>query len=189
MIYQILIELEGVSPRTWRKIRVDADITMRTFHHIIQLTTGWENCHLYRFEANGETITQIDFVDGDYVEDHEVQLDEFLTDEGDKILYLYDFGDSWKHHITLEKIVDSDEEFIPRCMGGERNCPPEDVGGLQGYLEFVQIMANPRLPEYEEKLDWYGAVYDPERFRMDIINEDLEDLDEYIEESENEWLF
>ncbi len=189
MVYQILIELEGVKPLIWRRVRVESNITMRTLHHTIQVVMGWDNCHLYAFKVNGETITQIDFVDEDFVEDHEVTLDEFLEKEGDKLRYTYDFGDSWEHKVTLEKILEDDGAYLPVCTGGERNCPPEDVGGLPGYLEFIEIMKNPRLPEYEEKVDWYGGIYNPEEFRMDIINEDLEDFDDYIEETETEWLF
>lgn len=189
MVYQILIELEGLEPRIWRRARVEADITMRTFHHIIQVCMGWENCHLYCFKANGEIITQIDFVDDDFVEDHEVSLDEFFSKPGDTMKYTYDFGDSWHHTITLEKVLDDDEDVLPRCLEGERNGPPEDVGGLPGYHEFVAIMSNPRLPEYEEKLDWYGGIYDPASFKLDFVNEELDELDDYIEATENEWRF
>ncbi len=189
MVYELLIELEGVKPLVWRRVRIESDIAMRTLHHVIQLSMGWENCHLYRFVADGEVVTQIDFVETDFVEDHEVYVDDYLKAAGDQLVYEYDFGDSWRHKIVLEKVVERDEELLPRCMGGERNCPPEDVGGIPGYLEFIAIMQNPRLPEYEEKIDWYGGVYDPERFRLDLVNEDFEGFDDYIEETENDWRF
>lgn len=189
MVYQLLIELEGVEPRIWRRVRVEADCTMRTLHHVIQLAMGWENCHLYKFKAGDEIITQIDFVDDDFVEDHEVYLDEYFTKVGQKMVYEYDFGDSWKHTVRLEEIIENDEELVPRCLGGERNCPPEDIGGIPGYHNIIEVMKNPRLPEYEEMVDWYGGVYDAERFRLDLVNEDFEEFDDYVEDTENDWGF
>lgn len=190
MVYQILIELDKVQPRIWRRVRVESDITMRTFHHVVQIAMGWENCHLYTFDAKGEKISQIDFLeDDDFLEDHEVILHDFLKKAGDKMSYTYDFGDDWKHFITLEKIVEDDGSYLPTCIEGERACPPEDIGGLPGYLEFVKIMKNPRDAEYDERVDWYGGVYDAEAFRLDLINEDMEDLDDYIESTETDWIF
>lgn len=190
MTFELLIELEGIEPKIWRKIRVPADLTMREFHHTIQITMGWENCHLYKFEANGEVITQLDFIeDDDFFEDHEVQLDEYLSDEGDTLLYTYDFGDAWKHTVTLQKRVENDESaHLPICLEGKRNCPPEDVGSIKGYENFLKVMANPKLPEHEEMLDWYGGEYDPEQYRMEIVNEDLEGLDDYIDSFGDDWL-
>ncbi|WP_306643427.1 plasmid pRiA4b ORF-3 family protein [Sanyastnella coralliicola] len=191
MIFELLIELDSLEPRVWRRVRVNSDIDMRTLHHTIQLAMGWENCHLYYFATAVEKISQLEFLeDEDFVEDHEVNLDEFVQSAGDKINYVYDFGDKWSHTITLEKIVENDEsEHIPICLAGERNCPPEDVGGISGYHEFLKIMSNPRLPEYEEKVDWYGGEYDPAQFRMSVINEDLEEIDDYIDSLDEDWLY
>ncbi|MCH2197759.1 MAG: plasmid pRiA4b ORF-3 family protein [Flavobacteriales bacterium] len=191
MIFELLIELDSLEPRVWRRVRVNSDIDMRTLHHTIQLAMGWENCHLYYFATADEKISQLEFLeDEDFVEDHEVNLDEFVQSTGDRINYVYDFGDKWSHTITLEKIVENDEsEHIPICLAGERNCPPEDVGGINGYHEFLNIMSNPRLPEYEEKVDWYGGEYDPALFRMSVINEDLEEIDDYIDSLDEDWLY
>lgn len=190
MVFELLIELEGVEPKIYRKLRVDSDIQMRDLHHAIQLSMGWENKHLYYFDAAGEKITQIDFLeDDDFVEDHEVSLDEYLHGENDSLTYIYDLGDKWTHRVSVLKALDSDESpHIPYCVEGKRNCPPEDVGSIAGYKEFVAIMADPRLPEHEEKVDWYGGPYDPEQFRIDIVNEDLEEFDEYIDSFGDDWL-
>lgn len=191
MIYELLIELDQVEPKVWRLLRIPASSSMRNLHHAIQLSMGWENCHLYMFRTGDETVTQIDFTDeDDFLEDHEVRIDEFLMSQGDSIKYIYDFGDDWSHTVTLKKIdEDGEDELLPRCLDGARNCPPEDVGGLPGYLNFIKIMANSRLPEYEEMVDWYGGIYDAERFRLEIVNEDFEEFDDYIAETESDWLF
>ena len=54
--------------------------------------------------------------------------------QGDKLLYLYDFGDDWMHVIKLES-VQPRVEPAPRavCVDGRRPGPGEDCGGVSGY--------------------------------------------------------
>ncbi|HKX32594.1 MAG TPA: hypothetical protein VJ302_33220, partial [Blastocatellia bacterium] len=45
------------------------------------------------------------------------------------IYYEYDFGDCWRHEVTVEKIRPPQEgESYPQCIAGARACPPEDCG-------------------------------------------------------------
>ena len=37
---------------------------------------------------------------------------------------------------------------------GEGNTPPENVGGIPGYEEFLEIMADPNHIEYENMQRW-----------------------------------
>jgi len=37
-----------------------------------------------------------------------------------------------------------------RCLDGARACPPEDCGGADGYARFLEILFDPRHPEFEE---------------------------------------
>jgi len=51
---------------------------------------------------------------------------------------VYDFGDDWEHDLLLEAILQPDPNIpYPRCIAGERNCPPEDVGGSGGYENYL----------------------------------------------------
>jgi hypothetical protein len=80
-----------------------------------------------------------------------------------KILYQYDFGDSWNHVVVVvEKILTDAETSVPMCIDGARACPPEDSGGAWGYAEKVQALANPDDDETEELRDWLGD-FEPER--------------------------
>ena len=55
-----------------------------------------------------------------------------------RFVYEYDFGDSWQHEIVLEKILEPEPNVAyPRCIEGARACPPEDVGGIWGYADFL----------------------------------------------------
>ena len=51
----------------------------------------------------------------------------------EKFVYVYDFGDSWVHDITVENIDQDDELDCPICLAGKGACPPEDCGGAWGY--------------------------------------------------------
>jgi hypothetical protein len=52
----------------------------------------------------------------------------------------------------------------PRCIAGAGACPPEDVGGVAGYAEFLRAMADPRHPERAAMREWAGGAFDPHAF-------------------------
>ena len=79
--------------------------------------------------------------------------------------YLYDYGDSWYHLIEFEGTHDQETGIkYPVCIVGECACPPEDIGGILGYYNFLEIINNPDDEEYESMLAWVGGVYDAEHF-------------------------
>jgi len=62
-----------------------------------------------------------------------------LVYEDDVFEYEYDFGDCWEHEIEVEKVMEPEAGVrYPRCLAGERACPPEDCGGPGG--RFLMIM-------------------------------------------------
>ena len=79
--------------------------------------------------------------------------------------YVYDFGDYWEHRIKVEKTLAPVPELaLPLCVGGASATPPEDCGGVPGYAEFVQAMADPDHPEHAEMSEWIGQPWDPAAF-------------------------
>lgn len=73
--------------------------------------------------------------------------------------YIYDFGDNWVHHVTVEKVLDADPGTrYPSCLAGRRACPPKDVGGPWDYSEFLQALADPKHEEHEQYSEWIGGV-------------------------------
>jgi hypothetical protein len=59
------------------------------------------------------------------------------------------------------------------CLAGKRACPPEDVGGVWGYIEFLEAIRDPEHPEHEEQLEWAGGEFDPEAIDLDEVNREL----------------
>ena len=59
------------------------------------------------------------------------------------ILYVYDFGDDWRHMLMYEGGAQLDRSAkYPRCVSGTRKCPPEDCGGVEGYAELLEAIRN-----------------------------------------------
>ncbi len=63
-----------------------------------------------------------------------IMLTEILNQDNPAIYYVYDFGDGWEHKIILDEVKFLVKPFgKPKCINGERNCLPEDCGGVGGY--------------------------------------------------------
>lgn len=87
-------------------------------------------------------------------------------------LYIYDFGDNWRHKVKVEKTVALGAPLsLALCLAGENACPPEDVGGAPSYENFVQALAYPSHPEHEELKEWIGRLFDSAAFDVAEINQ------------------
>jgi hypothetical protein len=68
-----------------------------------------------------------------------VRLRDVLKPKKNVIDYLYDFGDSWEHRITITNIRPSESGIsYPRYIAGEWNAPPEDCGGIPDSTHYSQ---------------------------------------------------
>src|SRR5215467_4777928 len=78
--------------------------------------------------------------------------------------YQYDFGDSWHHEVLFEGCLRAEAGGrCPVCIEGERACPPEDVGGVPAYAEYLEAMNDTDHDRHHEFMDWRGS-FDPEAF-------------------------
>ncbi len=51
----------------------------------------------------------------------------------------------------------------PLCLQGQRACPPDGVGGVAGYQEYLEAMADFDHEQHEGFMEWRGR-FDPETF-------------------------
>jgi len=174
-IYQFKITLYESRPPIWRRVQVSSDISLHRLHKIIQTVMGWEDYHLHKFIVGDSCYGEPDpYYDSDMDDDKKVRLSEVVLGEGHWFDYEYDFGDSWLHRVLMEKTLQPESGMkYPRLIKGKRACPPEDVGGMWGYEEFLEAIRDPGHPEHKDMLDWAGDEFDPEEFDIDEINQQL----------------
>jgi hypothetical protein len=176
-VYQLKITLADIRPPIWRRVQV-RDCTLDMLHHIIQVCFGWEDYHLHAFEICGEQYGDPEQMqDLDATPERKMSLSRFAASRKRKFTYTYDFGDTWKHVIQIEKTLAAEPGVkYPRCIAGERAGPPEDCGGPWGYADFVDAVADPNHPRHEERREWVGDEFDPEAFDPEKINKGLKAL-------------
>lgn len=174
-VWQLRIELLDVQPLVWRRLLVPADITLPKLDRVIQTALGWTNSHLHEFVINGThyAVLDPDWVDDlPHVDERRVVLQEALGMDTRCFDYVYDFGDDWHHLVLVEDLYPKRPKSASpvQCIGGENACPPEDVGGSGGYVEFLAAIADPRHDEHLNYLEWVGGRFDPTRFDRAAIN-------------------
>ena len=177
-VYQLKVTLQDSHPAIWRRIQVADNILLPHLHGVLQLAMGWTNSHLHWFRVDKQIYTEPspDF-EFDVIDYRTVRLNQIAPAVKDRFSYLYDFGDSWEHDIVVEKTetvpLEKDARY-PRYIDGARACPPDDVGGVWGYADFVKAISNPKHPEHDEILTWVGGQFDPEKFDLAGVNGILE---------------
>ena len=174
-VYQFKISLKGIEPKIWRRIQVPESYTFWDLHVAIQDSMGWDDYHLHSFTLKNPVTgekKEIGIPSDDIFADEmptltgwKEKISKWFTEKNMKAKYVYDFGDDWHHEVRMEKISPKVEKGrYPRCIAGERACPPEDCGGIWGYHNLLEIISNPAHEEYEEMMEWLGGGYDPEAF-------------------------
>ena len=140
---------------------------------------GWEDCHLHMFHKDNQIYSIPSPWDDDFrmpgtprdLDERKHRINQLLKREKDWMIYTYDFGDSWEHKVTLQKILPYDRTVrLPACIGGRRRCPPEDCGGVWGYYEMLDSLKNPNARDHEHMKKWVGGHFDPEVFSPQAVD-------------------
>lgn len=172
--YLIRIELNYLTPKIWREVEVPKKLTLPLFHDVIQICMGWEDYHLHQFLKDGKRygIPDEDFDDDNTISEVGHCLHEFFPKKGSKLIYEYDFGDSWEHTIICKKIIKRADkmEIKPEVLDGERACPPEDCGGVYGYVDLLEALSDPNHEDHDSMIEWLGGKFDPDEFDLKEIN-------------------
>ncbi len=186
-ILQLKIQLNDIKPQIWRTVLAEDNITFSELHEIIQIAMGWDNYHMYDFTVSKTRIEADNIKDvrvdamwagilprAKAIPASRTKLSEFLKSKNQKFSYLYDFGDSWAHTITVERILEKNySRKYPTCIDGARACPPEDCGGVHSYKNFLRAIRNPKHNEHKQMLEWIGGEFDAEHFDINETNKSL----------------
>jgi hypothetical protein len=169
-IYQFRIALLDAELAVWRRIQVRNE-TLDRLHVHIQTAMGWTNSHLHEFDIDGERYGDPLLLDDGFEDFHCVNtrttyVSDIIPDSGERFRfsYEYDFGDAWLHEVLFEGCLKATPgERYPICVEGVGACPPEDVGGITGYSEFLAAIADPDHEQHAIYREWAGP-FDPQAF-------------------------
>ena len=170
-VYQLKITLLGVKSTIWRRIQIK-DCTLDKLHELIQTVMGWTNSHLHHFKVGEQLygdpmLVKENFEEMDYKDSTRTKISAILPKTGKRFSfqYEYDFGDSWDHEVLFEGCPKAEAgRQYPICLEGERACPPEDVGGISGYADFLEAIQDKNHEERVAMFEWVNGWFDPEEF-------------------------
>lgn len=174
-IYQFKLSMKGIIPQIWRRVQVPENYIFLDLHRAIQAAMSWEDYHLHKFEVRNPEFGALEIIgteDEEYenfcesfVPEYEAGISKYFTLENKDALYGYDFGDNWEVKVRLEKILPRKEGVeYPVCTAGKRAAVPEDIGGIWGYENMLEILKDPEHDEYEDTVEWLKEDFDPEYF-------------------------
>lgn len=177
-VLRLRLELQYVEPLIWREVDVISSTRLDELHYVIQVVMGWEDDHLWAFQAGErrfERPHEEPSVCGDLTEDASaISIETVLSGRGRRVLYNYDFGDDWLVAITMVSAGPLEQSVHhPRCVAGERAGPLEDSGGPPGYERLLEVRKKPRSREAKALLEWAGEDWDPGAFDIQAANKEL----------------
>lgn len=175
--YQLRVELKGVKPAVWRRIGVPGNIKLSKLHQILLAVMGWQGGHLHEFIFADAMYGQAEEEMEPGVEDESRVSLIKATADSNSFTWVYDYGDYWEHKVKVERIVDLGVPLdMAICITGRNACPPEDVGGVPGYAEFLDAIRDPANPEHQTMLEWCGGAFDPSAFDPFVAQERLDEI-------------
>lgn len=195
-VLDVRVGLVGSVPEIWRRLELQASLTLAEVHRVLQVAFGWEDAHLHRFTdsdpfaplrpINGEIPDTFQWMPQDWCEEptdlpeEDCSLDQLLVRGSGAAFYEYDFGDSWLHRMELETRRPANEATVPaRLTGGAQRGPLEDSGGLPGYDGILDALADPSRPDHAEYSEWVAAMtnsdepFDPALLDVGEVNRTL----------------
>jgi len=180
-LFQFKVTLRGTEPAIWRRIQV-LDDTLDKLHEHLQTAMGWTNSHLHHFFIQGQRYGDPELLDDDFepgsaIDSTQTLMSALLPAEGPGVSleYHYDFGDGWVHDVHFEGSPPPQAGVeYPQCLEGERACPPEDVGGIEGYSDYLEALADPNHEQHQQMLDWRGA-FDPNAFNPRLATHQMQE--------------
>lgn len=177
-VYQLKVVLRGSKPPIWRRLLATGNGSLAWLHAVLQTAMGWTNSHLHHFltpdgrYSDPRYNEDMGFGDEPDQDEAKTTLMQIAPRKGARFVYEYDFGDSWEHEVTVEKILPTGSGPVTSalCLDGARACPPEDCGGIWGYANLLKILKNPKHLEHEAMREWIGGAFDAEAFDKEKIN-------------------
>ena len=191
--YHLRLKLNNSPLPIWREVLVPSNISLEFLAFVIIEVMGWKNEHLHHFKykdiiyKNRSSIEMenemFSFISRRFKTcvSEDIPVADVFRLKGERILFEYDFGDSWQHDVWQKGIraYASGEKPCIRVLKGTGSCPPENCGGVWGYAGLLDIHSKKRKSaEEKERLDWYDLdrFFRPEDFDIEYAQERLDCL-------------
>lgn len=185
-VFALEMELMGSPVHVKRTLRIPENMNLGYVQEVLMLAMGWEGNHLKEIRCGGITYftRQARGEDPEEMEgfpqrdSFQYTLGDLLKLPGDTFTFIYDLGDCWKHIVTHVDIHpnmydDTDGDYAgAHLISGLGACPPEDVGGVEGYADVLEDQN-----EEEEK------EIDPEFFDLHELQNRVVDFQRVIGEA------
>lgn len=197
VLLRLKVSIAGSEPAIWRLLEIDPSLTLDRVHEVLQTAVGWRDYHLHSFTdtdpyvrlraINGIVREPRRWVSQDLLEDWDDDLPEtdwtlgqILTPESGPLFYEYDFGDGWIHRLELSRSVPAPANAPrARLLDGARRAPLEDSGGIGGYHDLLDALADPGHEDHKNLQAWVAWTagpwqeFDPEQLEIDAVNNEL----------------
>lgn len=196
-VYQLHTTLDGYKPKIWRRVLVSPSMKLSHLAYMLMTIYEMEGSHLFNFySSNSDEYYALknanllnDFDDEDTKNATSTPLKKVLASKGEKIIFTYDFGDSWEVIIILEDIItesDLSAKKLPCVLKGKGHGIIEDCGGIIGLEKIAEAFEKKEGPEYEQYCEWLGTnELDLKNFDVDqmnlILKDSMTDLKEFYE--------
>jgi hypothetical protein len=175
LVYRVQVHLDDSDPTIWRRLDLRSNLMLDLLHQVLQVAFDWTDSHLHRFSLGGGAFDHhsqlflcpydVDNKEGwedddDGLPAAETRLDETLSEPGDVLHYLYDYGDNWELTLRLEEVLPA-ESGCPAAVvvDGERAGPPEDCGHLVDADSLSEVLPDPALFEPKRVNKGFGDAY------------------------------
>lgn len=171
--YQLKISIKDSHPPIWRRVVVPSGLTFSQLAIILIEAMGWSGYHLWSFEFYHRKLELIEKDDmfglepsyGRDVADATLACIDELMESEKWFTFIYDFGDYWEHRVEIEQVIEDYEYNYPKVIKYKGDCPPEDIGGIWAYQQYLKGGIDALLEERGYSKDGEDAEY----IREDLV--------------------
>ncbi|HEX3927814.1 MAG TPA: plasmid pRiA4b ORF-3 family protein [Gemmatimonadales bacterium] len=173
-VYQLRVELEGITPMVWRRVAVSARATLHELHDILQCLLDRDDAIAdgYAFEVDGLRYADRDSDPAPGHATEMVALESLALHEGSRTLHVAEHhAETWRDTVTLEQMHPRFVgQRLPICLGGGRAAPPPDCDGPRDYASLLDALTEPLDARAAERRSWLPEHFDPEYFNLVALN-------------------
>jgi hypothetical protein len=118
-------------PRISRTVAVRGDQTLVDLHRVLQAAFEWDDDHLYSFWLSGRFWDSAgsEYSTPGWCEHGQrsarTKLERLGLAVGQRIAYLFDFGDEWRVRLALKKLEPADGGTYPQILVSRGEAPPQ----------------------------------------------------------------